>query len=71
MGVVVSKGKAIVTLQPRITPHDLLVLAEVFNQAFDQTNRKEVRKHAIQSIKTPDGGILYGKPNWQDQQPRE
>eukprot|EP00972_Heterocapsa_arctica_P029597 4359733-Heterocapsa_arctica.AAC.1 len=71
MGVVVSKGKAIVTLQPRITPKDLLVFAEIYNDRFDQNNREEVRRHAIQSVKTPDGSILYGKPNWQDQQPRE
>eukprot|EP00972_Heterocapsa_arctica_P012855 1889446-Heterocapsa_arctica.AAC.1 len=71
MGVVVSKGKAIVTLQPNITPTDLTAFAEIYNGRLDPNDREVVRRHAIQSVKTPDGSIMYGKPNWQDQQPRE
>eukprot|EP00972_Heterocapsa_arctica_P003233 482172-Heterocapsa_arctica.AAC.1 len=38
---------------------------------MDPHDREEVRKHAIQRVKTPDGSIIYGKPTWQDQQPRD
>eukprot|EP00972_Heterocapsa_arctica_P069667 10294684-Heterocapsa_arctica.AAC.1 len=71
MGVVVSKGKTIVTLQPGITPSDLTAFSEIYNGRINPNDREETRRHAIQSIKNSDGPILYGKPNWHDQQPRE
>eukprot|EP00972_Heterocapsa_arctica_P036691 5401477-Heterocapsa_arctica.AAC.1 len=47
MGVVVSKGKAIVTLQNDVTPQDLVTFADIWNQDFNQNDREEVRKHSI------------------------
>eukprot|EP00972_Heterocapsa_arctica_P030187 4446335-Heterocapsa_arctica.AAC.1 len=49
---------------------DMRTFAEIFNNSFDPSDRETIRQDSIQSTKTADGSMLYGKPNWQDQQPR-
>jgi hypothetical protein len=58
-------------VQDGVTPKDLSSFADLWNQSFSMADREESNKHGIQAIKSADGAVIYGKPNWLDQQPRD